>query len=165
MIGDLAVIGVAHLVERRGKKRRRRRRRQPSTPEARATRARTIRQPPRNLRPPPGTCTLCGAPCEGRRRTWCSKGCVDRWWAATTPRAQRAALRAAYDGCWECRARGVPLDVDHVRPLWSLNAAERHDLKWWELPNLQLLCRGDHGGRCHARKTAREAAQRARARR
>lgn len=54
----------------------------------------------------------------------------------------------------------VALAVDHVRPLWSLTARERRDLKWWLPFNLQLLCTS-----CHAAKTRREAGLRARAKR
>jgi hypothetical protein len=43
------------------------------------------------------------------------------------------------------------LDVDHRIPLWKVR----------DLPNLQLLCRGDAGGRCHQIKSAKEAAERA----
>lgn len=56
--------------------------------------------------------------------------------------------------------RPVELFVDHVRPLWSLDDAERLDLAWWLPFNLQLLC-----GDCHGRKTADEARIRASIRR
>jgi 5-methylcytosine-specific restriction endonuclease McrA len=52
------------------------------------------------------------------------------------------------------------LFVDHVRPRWSLTEQQRGELRWWLPFNLQLLC-----GRCHADKTAREAAERAELRR
>lgn len=67
---------------------------------------------------------------------------------------------AAVDGptCRLCPEPGT--QVDHVRPLWSLSGAERVELRWWLPFNLQLLCRP-----CHAAKTAREAAERARLRR
>lgn len=57
--------------------------------------------------------------------------------------------------CWGCRARNRPLELEHVRPLWSLTPAERLELKWWLPFNLQLLCR-----ECHRAKTAREARER-----
>jgi hypothetical protein len=49
-----------------------------------------------------------------------------------------------------------PLEVEHVRPLWSLTPEERRDLSWWGLPNLQLLCQP-----CHRAKTRHEAGWRA----
>lgn len=55
--------------------------------------------------------------------------------------------------------RPVSLEVDHVRPLWSLTDEERTELRWWLPFNLQLLC-----GRCHKAKTKREAGDRARGR-
>lgn len=134
--------------------------------DVRQARQREVRLAPR----PPyervaGACSLCGDPVVAPRRSWCGPGCVDRWALATTPRLQRKALAAIFDGCWECRrprSDGIRLDVDHRRPLWSLTAKERLNLTWWELPNLQLLCSGPDS--CHARKTAREAAERARRR-
>lgn len=62
--------------------------------------------------------------------------------------------------CWGCGTGPVPLDVDHVRPLWSLTDAERTELRWWLPFNLQLLC-----DRCHRAKTKAEATARAEARR
>lgn len=54
----------------------------------------------------------------------------------------------------------VVLEVDHVRPLWSLDDDERTELRWWLPFNLQALCT-----ECHRAKTAAEAAERARRRR
>lgn len=65
-------------------------------------------------------------------------------------------LTAFYPGCWECGALTYRVDVDHVRPLWSLTDQERTELRWWLPFNLQLLCHD-----CHKAKTKREAAQRA----
>lgn len=56
--------------------------------------------------------------------------------------------------------RPVTLELDHVRPLWSLTDLERQELRWWLPGNLQLLC-----GPCHAAKTRLEAGQRAQVRR
>ncbi len=47
-------------------------------------------------------------------------------------------------------------ELDHRRPLWSLTADERQDIRWWLPSNLQLL-----GERCHKEKTRREARSRA----
>lgn len=52
--------------------------------------------------------------------------------------------------------RAVTLELEHIRPLWSLNEAERLELRWWLPYNLQLLCVP-----CHRAKTRTEAAQRA----
>ena len=64
--------------------------------------------------------------------------------------------------CVECNTwhYHTEIQVDHVRPLWSLTAEERTDLKWWGPQNLQILCTP-----CHAAKTRKEAAERARSRR
>lgn len=79
--------------------------------------------------------------------------------------------------CWSCGARWQPgprppawhhecgppepvpvaLEVDHVRPLWSLADEERGQPRWWLPYNLQVLC-----AECHKAKTAAEAAERAR---
>jgi hypothetical protein len=48
-----------------------------------------------------------------------------------------------------------PLELDHIRPLYSLNDEERLQLRWWLPFNLQLLCHW-----CHAAKSAREARER-----
>lgn len=52
------------------------------------------------------------------------------------------ALRSLFNGCWECRAVDVPLDVDHI-----LNRST-HPQLIMELANVQLLCRP-----CHSAKT------------
>lgn len=77
------------------------------------------------------------------------------WNLATSPRYAWSELRKQADCCWQCRARGRALEVEHVRPLWSLTPSERLELKWWLPFNLQLLCRD-----CHRAKTAREARER-----
>lgn len=59
--------------------------------------------------------------------------------------------------CWGCGARGdhLFLELEHIRPLWSLTPEERLEHRWWLPYNLQLLCRP-----CHRAKTAREARER-----
>lgn len=136
---------------------------------ARSRRAGEVRRPPRNSRPPAGTCSLCGDPVVKPRVSWCGDYCVQVWWLATTPADQKAQLRFVFPGCWQC---GIPevdlervgevqiaLEVDHVRPLWSLDEQERTEIRWWLPANLQLLCTGPAG--CHTAKTAREATERA----
>lgn len=122
-----------------------------------------VRRPPRLPYSADGTCRLCGGDVAKPRRTWCSQGCVDIWWMATSTDRARAELTAFFDGCWECggrlwsaRCQRIDLYVDHVVPLWSLSDEERTELKWWLPFNLQLLCK-----RCHDAKTANEAAVRA----
>lgn len=61
--------------------------------------------------------------------------------------------------CWHCGEESLALDVDHVRPLWSLSEEERGEPRWWLPFNVQLLCPS-----CHRAKTAREARWRAMAR-
>src|SRR5690606_22881137 len=42
------------------------------------------------------------------------------------------------------------LDVDHRIPLWKVrDLPDEQRREYFKLPNLQLLCRGDAGGRCH----------------
>jgi hypothetical protein len=116
------------------------------------------RRPPR----PPhertvGACSMCGTTdLPPRRRSWCSDDCVDTWLWATMPKVATSHLLELHgDRCWACDGPG-PLELEHVRPLWSLTDAERQQLRWWLPYNLQLLCTG-----CHAAKTASEAAWRA----
>lgn len=109
---------------------------------------------------PTGVCRLCGGTCTGRRRTWCGPECVWVWQCATSaPVARTALVGVLGDICWGC-GNEPGTDVDHVRPLWSLTEAERLELRWWGLFNLQLL-----GPLCHKAKTRAEARQRALARR
>lgn len=131
---------------------------------------------------------MCGVtPLPGRRRSWCSDECVDLWYVATSGVRALAHLVAIHGhGCWECGATeqpgGIPiwhswsddlplgayppepepvtLEVEHVRPLWSLTDVERTELRWWLPFNLQLLC-----SPCHKAKSRRETAERARRRR
>lgn len=134
-----------------------------------------------------GVCAMCGGELAGRRRSWCSDACVNLWFLATDRGTQLRQLTDLQgQECWECEQRvsypsyhqayrrnyrwygmqgppkpvGVRLEVDHVRPLWSLTDPERLELRWWLPFNLQLLCRS-----CHAAKTKREAGDRAAARR
>lgn len=141
-----------------------------------------VRKPP----PPPfkgtkGVCSLCGAALTGRRTSWCSDACVELWFIATTPSNAHGQLVAIHGrGCWACGATTrngerlddwrpveerlvgppapwpVELEVDHIRPLWSLTDGERTELRWWLPFNLQLLC-----PECHKTKTKAEAALRA----
>lgn len=60
------------------------------------------------------------------------------------------------DGINPPRPQPVSLELEHIRPLWSLDDQERTQLRWWLPFNLQLLCVP-----CHKAKTAREAAHRA----
>lgn len=66
----------------------------------------------------------------------------------------------ARDGekCHDCGAEGVPLDIEHQIPLWAVERLPARKRAWYNtLPNLYLRCRSG----CHARKTKREAADRA----
>ncbi len=78
---------------------------------------------------------------------------------ATGDSARATVALVARDGyrCAHCGSQEPGgLQVDHVRPLWSLTEHERTELAWWLLGNLQLLCTG-----CHKDKSAAEAAERA----
>lgn len=127
----------------------------------RAARTAQVRTPPKwPGAKVPGRCNLCLAPVPKGRQTWCSQTCVDIWFLATTPNVQAAHLRLTYEGCFECGVLTRQTEVDHIKPLWSLEPHERRELKWWLPFNLQLLC-----DECHKAKTKREAAVRAALRR
>lgn len=121
-----------------------------------------VRTPPR----PPfegkrGRCAMCGKEPPGRRRSWCSDECVRVWWLATSPAVALAELEALHGSvCWECGRSVDYLEVEHRRPLWSLTAEERRELRWWLPFNLQLLC-----APCHKAKSRHEAVERAALRR
>ena len=68
----------------------------------------------------------------------------------------------ARDGekCHDCGATGVPLDVEHCVPLWKTRTMTAARRRWYNtLHNMVLRCAGKDT--CHARKTKREAAERA----
>jgi 5-methylcytosine-specific restriction endonuclease McrA len=103
---------------------------------------------------------MCGEIAPGKRGWW-HPACVEMWHYIAFPQNAISLLVKAHGRiCWECRKRGegliYPLELEHVKPLWSLSATERLEHKWWLPFNLQLLCRD-----CHALKTAREAKERA----
>jgi 5-methylcytosine-specific restriction endonuclease McrA len=56
----------------------------------------------------------------------------------------------------------VDAEVDHVVPLWKVPPCMpwERKIEYWRIGNLQVLC-----PECHKRKTAREAAERAKANR
>lgn len=89
------------------------------------------------------------------KRGWWHPECAETWKLAAFPRFAFGALRLEGNRCWRCDARDRALELEHIRPLWSLTPAERLELKWWLPFNLQLLCR-----ECHRAKTAHEAADR-----
>lgn len=154
----------------------------------RAERSRDVRQPPRPPHErTEGACSMCGlTPLPGRRRSWCSDECVNLWYIATSGQVALKHLTDLHGwSCWSCGAAERPapvfewarwsdvpaglyplapvpvrLEVEHVRPLWSLTAAERSELRWWLPFNLQLLC-----STCHKAKSAEETRERARLRR
>lgn len=109
------------------------------------------------------------------------------WWVASNGPAALAHLTDLHGWvCWVCDLREEPgyyfvstwahstyqptlgppppqvvtLEVDHVRPIWTLSDEDRLELRWWLPFNLQALCRP-----CHRAKTAHEAAERARIKR
>lgn len=137
---------------------------------------------PGRIPPPPpflgqkGRCKLCGSPVPKGRRTLCSEACGDilayarsQGWAAWALARDHGAPEHSYRGsrCFSCLRtakeaeeanndrRFKALELDHIRPLWTLNEDERRELKWWLPFNLQLLCHW-----CHVEKTSREARDR-----
>lgn len=127
-----------------------------------------------------------------RRRLW-HDGCADQAALLSRPDVQRAAVFARDNGrCAACgapakpvvvrrnrgevitlvdrdgwRADYVEIDIvgewfmDHRVPLWRVeHLPDRERAKYFQLGNLQTLCRA-----CHADKTRREAAERAKLKR
>jgi 5-methylcytosine-specific restriction endonuclease McrA len=119
---------------------------------------------------PKGQCRWCGGRITlGRWKTrrWHDgrageRDCIGEYRTLTDPRRMKKAL-IHRDGhvCAACGSSRCVLEMDHVVPLIDGGA--------FELSNMQLLCgKGDCcscGKNCHARKTARENAKRARVRR
>lgn len=180
LVGAVAVIAAAHVIERRVEQIRltcreckrpmwggQRRpycastrcsigRRNLDRARAKAERSRTLRtRPPWPFARVLGACNLCGVDVVKPRRSWCGDRCVQINDLAGDRKTQLKHLMGFYDRCWSCDSWG-PLEVDHVRPLWSLTDHERTEFRWWLPFNLQLLCTD-----CHKVKTAREAAERA----
>lgn len=92
-----------------------------------------------------------------RRRSWCSDECVTLWNLASDPRSATTHLVRLHGSvCWSCGPTSEPLELEHVRPLWSLTDEQRQQLRWWLPYNLQLLC-----STCHKAKSRHEAQVRA----
>lgn len=128
-----------------------------SAAQRRAARRRPPGPPFRNQQ----GCNLCGRwPLPGQRRSWCSDECVLLWNAAVDPRLLIRQLTTLHGGrCWVCDhdlEHEGEIEVDHIRPLWSLTEDLRGDLRWWLPFNLQILCIA-----CHRAKTKWEAGHRA----
>lgn len=104
-----------------------------------------------------GACNLCGtSPLPPRRRSWCSDECVLLSGIAHDAKVAMHHLTQLHgDRCWACDDHAT-LEVEHVRPLWSLTDDERQQLRWWLPYNLQLLC-----STCHKAKSRHEAGLRA----
>lgn len=78
-----------------------------------------------------------------------------------TSAQQRAACHERDKGiCCACGAKNGPWYADHIHPLWLADRQNPEHLRYWRAGNLQTLC-----GPCHARKTKREAAARAKMKR
>jgi hypothetical protein len=123
------------------------------------------RKPPKPLHydtAPKGECRYCGEPIikNGKpnlRANWHPK-CVEAYRLIHFPRDTRRAVWKRDKGL--CASCGVlcpkkAWDLDHRRPL--IEAEGR--IEFWELPNLQILCKP-----CHKAKTGAEATARAEAR-
>jgi 5-methylcytosine-specific restriction endonuclease McrA len=120
-----------------------------------------------------GACRACGKTLKGRRKQWCGQSCSRSWrtnhmWTY----ARRAARRRDKYRCTKCGARGlspaekkrgdvegrVHLEVNHLRPLAGAKRAVASCAN--HLDNLETLCET-----CHKPITAKQAADRAAARR
>lgn len=115
--------------------------------------------PPHFDNPTPGTCRWCnqliGPTPKGKpsRATW-HKECVNEYRFLYWPSVQRRVV-ARRDN-YKCASCGVNCrgawDLDHIKPLWESNG----DPSFWQLGNMQTLCRP-----CHKTKTSQEATRRA----
>lgn len=129
---------------------------------------RDLREPPRLPfdRAPAGICRVDGEKVKPPRRLYCSAECSEIYpmlFANSAWQAWRFARDVFGDRrarCMCCGAERVALELDHIRPLWSLTPAERLEWRWWLPYNLWLICI-----QCHRKKTALEAAARATLRR
>ncbi len=114
-----------------------------------------VRRPPRPPHEGSGSCPMCGEKPEQKRRRWHPE-CVELWhYIAFPQRALSLLIKMHGRRCWSCGHVGGFLELEHIRPLWSLTEAERREYRWWLPFNLQLLCTP-----CHRAKTAREARER-----
>lgn len=118
-------------------------------------------------------CNGCGSALEGRRTVWCSGDCSKRFFEnhnfgdarrearerATVWRLPDGDHRAAAIGfaCSDCGEVGWHIEIDHIEPAAGRHA-EYSCVHHQE--NLRALCRP-----CHRRRTATQAAERARERR
>lgn len=124
------------------------------------------RGPPRkpNWQIGKGLCVWCGRALQGKRRSWCGNACVTEYRIANFNGDAVSALRKRDGGICACcgtdARSGDGWDADHIVPLWAVDRDAPDAFRFWTMANLQTLCRP-----CHKIKTAREARERASARR
>ena len=136
---------------------------------------------------PEGICRWCGKPVEGRRKTWCSKACVDEYMTLKIPAKFRSAVFERAEGrCEICRLDVAELEArlqlargrgweDWLRE-WAMFFAARFGPKvigLWEVDHVVPLVEGGahHPTNamlvcvpCHKTKTRLEATKRAESR-
>lgn len=123
--------------------------------------------PPHYETAPEGTCRWCnvpigltktGKPSKSRWHPICVKEYKFLFWPAATRREVWKRDKGKCNSCGiVCEKKG-PLgwDLDHITPLIEGTG----DLSFWQMGNLQTLCKP-----CHKEKTSREATERAAKRR
>jgi hypothetical protein len=127
------------------------------------------RQPPKPLNwdnPQKGTCRFCNLPVLKEDGTLNTRShwhpiCVVDYQMIHWPGVTRKAVWMRDEGkcaiCgFRCQRRNNGWHLDHIRPLIESNG----DIRFWQMDNLQTLCKT-----CHIAKTSREATERATARR
>ena len=115
-----------------------------------------VRRPPMDYESSPaGRCLWCRRKAGTPRRRW-HDSCVAAFFLCRGSSSYSIALTP----CADCG--GSAAEIDHRDPIWAarLSGDRRRILRAFLSSNLRWLCRG-----CHARKTAREAGERARSRR
>jgi hypothetical protein len=123
---------------------------------------RALPKPDHYFTAPPGTCRWCnkstGLTPKGKPKTsrW-HKECVDEYLFLYWPSEARKKVWARDKGKCACcgivcQRHGNNWDLDHIKPLVEAN----HDKSYWQLDNMQTLCK-----QCHKEKTSREATARA----
>jgi 5-methylcytosine-specific restriction endonuclease McrA len=110
-------------------------------------------KPPHFDTAPPGTCRWCGEVIIPKCRSRWHKKCVYPYKLIFWPSVTRnAVFRRDIGKCNVCGKVEKGWHMDHIIPLVESTG----DISYWQMGNLQTLCKG-----CHKNKTSEEATNRA----